>query len=603
MDDDRRNSSEQRRGAEKRRRRTVKWKFEIVVAIEKAQQELSESADDNDCAPPTLLEVFKRLEREGLKESFNNLYKWYRDRDEISRYYEKEKKLSKQRKRKTVGSGRKAAAPKAEAAVKAMIVDRRAKTLRVPRAIVKKRLKEYAISLDGARTLKFSKSFYCGAFQRMGVVSRRISSGRNVTNEGASLFGRFFCNEMIQLRRTGGNEFLSAAWAQQLIPDSTFGFFRPENIYAIDEVPANFARDGHTVVEKGKDAAVRTLRGTGKRFCTLIIGAKAIGAKADGDLLPVVVIFKKKKDFLAKEKEVYDKLKHVIVTYSESSYVNEQIWKNKVVDKMVLQDFMRKYGREFYKRRALLLSDNHSSHLTPNVLKYCGQNAIMPAFTPPNYTSHWSMIDDQTGTSLRDKVYDKAEAHELKYFDENPNGDGGISAGDRRKLFAQWVEEVWEESLADPAARLLRVNSAKRNGLYVTPNVPADSTYLPQPVRFLGTAYEHFGETLYDVSHPDFSKTTPYKFCVKVDDELPAEEFAKDEDGFSHEEQDVWLEDEMSYKSDSEEAPSDEDVGFIAEEVFKKRALKRREGSAKIVQQFRSLDEAEKIRRLRKKNK
>jgi hypothetical protein len=104
---------------------------------------------------------------------------------------------------------------------------------------------------------------------------------------------------------------------EDFVLDSVFGFFPPATIFAIDEVPFNFCEDGKTMAVAGQDAAVRILRGTGKRAGTCVIACTA------GDLSKFVLIFKRKTPFGKKESEYYSKLPNVRVTYSESSYINE----------------------------------------------------------------------------------------------------------------------------------------------------------------------------------------------------------------------------------------------------------------------------------------
>jgi hypothetical protein len=133
------------------------------------------------------------------------------------------------------------------------------------------------------------------------------------------------------LREHGFSSFFpDRDWIKGATPDSVFGYFEPEHIFAVDEVPFNFAEEGKTVAEKGKDAAVRCLRGTGKRFGTVVIMCSG-----NGDLARFVIIYKLKTEFPKKELEEYKKLKNVIVTHSASSYINENLWIKSVIDKQL----------------------------------------------------------------------------------------------------------------------------------------------------------------------------------------------------------------------------------------------------------------------------
>ncbi len=588
-----------RRGAPKRHRYTVKHKYNTVLAIEKLRQELTDAAAAADVRPPTLDHVFDRLATTGVCESKNTLYSWIRSRAELTRVYLSEKHV---RKKKTVGSGRKPVAVKAEAAVQAYIAGRRGRSLRVSRTSVKALLRGKVAEVESEEVrqkLRFSKKYFSAAFQRMGVVVRRISSCKPVTNEVAAQVGRYFCRQLIELRKTGTHPVFAAdtAWHEGFVKDSVFGFFEPSTIFSVDEVPFNFAAEGSSVVLKNSDAAVRTLRGTGKRFGTCIIMCSAAGKVAK-----FVLIFKRKTQFPKCELDHYARLPNVIVTYSESSYVNEDIWMKQVVD-LQLYNELKTFGRDFYKRRYLLVSDFHSAHHTDSVLEHCAKNHVWPVFTPPNYTTHWSLIDDFVGTNARSKVYAKAEAFETAYFEQKPDGDGGVAAATRRMEVASWWNQVYDELQSDEA-REKHKGAAKRVGLYVTENKPADGSYLPVPVRFRNSVFSRFGETLYDESHPDFNNVKEYVFATKPKRAAknehvqpgPAMEDAHDEDGYSHEEMGVWMADEAEYKSDSDDAPSEDDVGQIAEEHFARAATRRREaaaGGGGVVSQYDALDAAE----------
>jgi hypothetical protein len=208
----------------------------------------------------------------------------------------------------------------------------------------------------------------------------------------------------------------------------------------------------------------------------------------------------------------------------------------------------------------------------------CKEMSVFAAFTPANFTSRWSLIDDYVGTDLRRCMYEFAEQFEADYFEKNPKGDGGVEAGQRRVLCAQWFDRVFEEAKTDERRKELRVNAAKRVGLFATVHKPADSSYLPCPVRFHENVYRDFGEVLYDKSHVDHNKVQAYLLAgtngQKPDPAVRAPVDVDDKDGHSQEGVCVWNEEEADWDSDSAEAPSDEDVGVEAEE---KRVARSRE--------------------------
>jgi hypothetical protein len=579
-----------RRGGQPLRHRpSMRFKYKALMLIDKYLRDLTDAALLNDVPSPTLHEVFTILAENGVTTSHSNLYKWYMKRSKITARFVTEKK----KRAKSVGSGRAPMLKAVEDTVKAFIYQQRQQHLRVSRSRAKELLKEKALELlpDVAAKFKFSKHYFRDAFRRMEIVVRRVSSSKSVTNEEAALFGRYFCKQLMSLRLIGSCEGVEdLKWLEDFVLDSVFGFFPPATIFAIDEVPFNFCEDGKTMAVAGQDAAVRTLRGTGKRAGTCVIACTAAG-----DLSKFVLIFKRKTPFGKKESEYYSKLPNVRVTYSESSYINEGLWMREVIDHQVFEPVQRAYGRDWVKRNYILLSDNHTSHRTDAVLKHCKDYNILPLFTPPNYTSHWSLVDDYVGTAARKLVYIKAEEYEQKYFEQNPKGDGALSAEKRRMLLAKWWNEGFDD-LKDENLKKFRINAAKRVGLYVTAQTPADSSYLPRPVRFIRTPFEHFGETLYDDQHPDFAKVKKYELKKGIGAKTVSDE-AHDEDGFSHEEEQVWKASEAEFREESDDAADEDDAGEIAEQHFVARAEARKAKGTTDKERDNALKQAERIGR------
>jgi hypothetical protein len=581
---------EKRHGQARRIRRSLKYKFRAVNLLLSTKEELEAIANDTNSPPPTLKDVIAKVQQLGINEPPNNLYRWFKEQGEIARNYA----IAKLRKRKTIGSGQHSSIPLAEEAVKTIVLEKRAKNLRVSRSTVKDLLVQKARELEpeAAARVKFGRTLLYNSYRRMNLVVRRISSSKSVQNDIAADYGRFFCRQLMQLRQDGFSTiFHDNSWCIPEKKDSVFGFFPPEVIFACDEVPFNFAADGATVTVPGRDAAVRTLRGTGKRFGTCVVTCSA-----NGDLLKFVLIFKAGQKGLKKQElDNFKKYSNVVVVSSESSYITELLWRNTIISNILFKYIQNKWGRDFCKQRYLFVSDNHSAHQTKNVLKECDVNCIYPIFTPPNYTSHWSLIDDYVGTGARQVVYQKAQDFEQQYFDKNPDGDGGISASERRELVVKWWHEAWNE-LQCEEKRKLRVNAAKRVGLWVTPTKPADATLLPNPVRFHSTPFQFFGEILYDAEHPDHLKEKRYNFAFMVEKEPVIEEVqAEDEDGHSFEEQCVWKEGEIPEveSSGEEEEDDDEFAQFRDVVIAERRAHRSAQGTAKIVQQYQTLDEVD----------
>jgi hypothetical protein len=574
-------------------RSNYKYKYRIIKLYDTAQEEMYKEADKKGERMPNKSEIFGRLAANGLTESSSNLYHWLDKRNEIQERFA----VTRVRKMKSFGSVGHPLFPKTELVVKRLIEERRKSGLRVSRHLVKQWYLEKAKELEpvAAATAKFGKKLFRGAYRRMGVVVRRISSSKAVTEEDAAQAGRFFCRQLMELRQHGFSRFFpDRLWCTDNFKDSVFGFFLPEHIFAADEVPFNFAADGTTVTLKRSQAAVRTLRGTGKRFGTCVMICDGAG-----QLLKFVIILKAgKKGLSAAEQAKFAPFSNVIVTWTKSSYITEDIWRTKVIEGVLLKYIMDRYGRDFHKRRFLFLSDNHSAHQTVGVLDACFRSSIWPAFTPPNFTCHWSLIDDYVGTGARREYYNLVERYEQEYFDKNSDSDGGIAASERRFLAVKWWHEAFEASKsADKVA--MRVNAAKRVGLYVTPQRPVDGSFLPAPVRFQNTAYSLFGEILYDPTSPDFNKETPYDFAFEKGKVKIREVQAHDEDFHSHEEGCVWLEDEAEQEDLSE--MSDDDMEGLREAIAASRARRQAAGgSGRIVDQFNALDAAERRRKKKK---
>ena len=72
---------------------------------------------------------------------------------------------------------------------------------------------------------------------------------------------------------------------------------------------------------------------------------------------------------------------------------------------------------------------------------------------------------------------------------------------------------------------------------------------------------------------------------------------AHDEDGYSHEEEQVWRASEAEYREESGDAADEDDAGEIAEQHFAARAKVRKEGGTADKDREDALREAEKIGR------
>jgi hypothetical protein len=202
------------------------------------------------------------------------------------------------------------------------------------------------------------------------------------------------------------------------------------------------------------------------------------------------------------------------------------------------------------------------------------------------------LIDDYVGNSARKVFYNLAEEYENEHFANSPDSNGGIGAAERRLLCVEWWHKVFNMIAADNRSKELRVNAARRVGLWTTPKRPADLRYLPNPVRFQGTVFQTFGEILYDPNHPDYNKEKEYDFAFVCVDGKKGHEIrevqAEDEDGKSEEEECVWAEDEELAEIDS-----DEEEGIQSFAGLRKAVCITTGGSGKILDQFQDLAEVD----------
>lgn len=255
------------RGQPKRYCYTLKTKVNVIKLVERIQEEVVEAADDAGVEIPSLVDLLKRSDLQAMGIPINNIYKWMKKRNKLFVAFAQvhKKNVKGLKAAKSIGSGRSPRLLQTEAAVKRIVFEKRENHLRVPRGSVKELIKSIAAELEPAAfaKMKFSVHYFRSALKRMSLTVRSVSSSKNIGNEDAVQYGRFMCNQLMELRKTGSCRHLGVvSWKDGFIPDSVFGFFSPNQIFCIDEVPFNFAEDGKTVVVSGSDAAVRCLRGT-----------------------------------------------------------------------------------------------------------------------------------------------------------------------------------------------------------------------------------------------------------------------------------------------------------------------------------------------------
>jgi len=119
------------------------------------------------------------------------------------------------------------------------------------------------------------------------------------------------------------------------------------------------------------------------------------------------------------------------------------------------------------------------------------------------------------GMESRRQFYSHSLAYEDEYFEENPDGDGGIAAGTRHITMAEWWNDTWINMQEERFVQH-RINSFRRCGFLIGVDSTSDEgkLCLPDIVRFKGTAFTAFADSL-DPQHPEYFNRTSYKFSLK----------------------------------------------------------------------------------------
>ena len=223
-----------------------------------------------------------------------------------------------------------------------------------------------------------------------------------------------------------------------------YGRLTMEAYFHQDQVPLPLAssKNRRSLNPKGTRCQASVTRKSDlKRFCTLQV---TICARADRQIVPLEIIFKKKTPFKGAEAKLYATLTNLVVRFQHSAWADERI----MVD--YIQDF-RRHTVEAGLTEVLLGMDNHGSQQTDTCRAMMEYLDIIPAYTTANNTDCISPVDRNIGALIKNKIHDKYEAA----YQENagrwnlPSSFGGMSDPDRRMMLAQWASEAWADVCAN----------------------------------------------------------------------------------------------------------------------------------------------------------
>jgi len=297
---------------------------------------------------------------------------------QIAQWRKKEEELKKANMRsKRVGSGKEAAYPLAENALKKWIIDLRNRGLGATPSIVKSKMTEL-LSNDfseqypnAAREFKASDSWFNLLLRRHKFsLRRRTKIGQKLPQELQQKVADF--HEFIKNIRIENN-------------------FDPSCIINLDETPVFFDMAGAMTIDYrgAKTVHIRTTGNDKNRFtCVLAV-------LADGTKLPPMIIFK------GKRLQKGDYPPDVIVRMNEDGWMTEKLmvdWLNAVWGEKII-----KHG----KKRSLFIVDSFRGHLTQSVKSKCQEQNLVLGVIPGGLTSIVQPLDVSINKPFKDRLREK----------------------------------------------------------------------------------------------------------------------------------------------------------------------------------------------------
>jgi hypothetical protein len=436
---------------------TLKDKFLALKALEDAEARFLECLGA-DQAYFTLPLVETVSENTGIP--VRTLRSWIDKKESIKTLYLAHRRA---RKLKRFGSGRKPAFPKAEKIVAELVRDRRKSSKLVSKAFILKSLKTEAEKenpeLYGRS--KFSTEMVSGFMRRSRFSLRFPSCIRKDTLETSILICRAFHRELLQILSDSGE----TKYAKKPL-DEAFGRFLLRYRFNGDEVPFRFGRVKSIVSLLGESSTQVTWPpGWEARMATLFLLMNALGCFAG----KIVIIFQG--SFTTASKKRLLELSDYAKKYPNVKvFFQKKAWMDGAVLTAITKEVFVPHVRELWAAdgvdfsESLLQLDNGPGRTDPNFLKTL--NIEGKAFlekSPPNQTGFVQMIDDNCGRIFRDLACTVIEEEVVSMKEGELLA---LNSAKKREMMVRAVEKAYQTWM-DPQNRYIGIGrrAALRTGL------------------------------------------------------------------------------------------------------------------------------------------
>jgi hypothetical protein len=369
---------------------------------------------------------------------------WIGKKEEIREAYGKSKLARRRRRRQ--GGGRGASFPAAEAAVALLVRERRRLCKIVSKAFVLKHLKLEAEKENAAlyEMTKFSAEMVNGFMRRNRFSLRYPSCIRSDDLPKAILICRAFHRQLLGILADDGY----IKYAKKPL-DPSFGRFLLDDRYNGDEVPFRFGRVKSIVSETNESLThVTWPPGWESRLATLFLLANAHGRiaaaalifKGAQHLLPLLV------NFLTGSFDKPSRKQQAEIASYKAKYPNTPVYFQKkawidgavltAITKEVIGPLLRSNwaARRVDFAESLLVLDNGPGRTDSTFLGTLSKNRSFLLKLPPNQTGYVQMIDDNVGRIFRDLACDVLEA---EIAEMPPDAVNSLSSERKRELMVK----------------------------------------------------------------------------------------------------------------------------------------------------------------------
>jgi hypothetical protein len=363
------------------------------------------------------------------------------------------------RKHKSFGSGRKAAFPRTESRVAALVRERRSAHRVVSKSLIIEKLREEAKAENPTlfSRLKVDDDVFFGFIWRHGFSFRKPSNTKSLAKSEAVKRLRGFWLWIIRLLSGSIPIYIGDL---NVTDDARYGRFPLDCRWNKDEVPGTFGDIARLISLRNEKATVlRTVGGWGDRICTLIINIGPTGLQ-----LPVGVVFKGSGQKLKDEEVSYYKtLTNIFVCFQEKAWVDTRI-EIKLINGIIkpavarLKDSYESRGKSF--PGVLLIEDNFKPHfseysyfckilVSPGFLNFCFRPAVkalqslqvFPIALPALVTDIGQTVDDTNGKTFKHDMNELFNRY-LESFDWEASPKGSITASKKRMVTSEIIDQV-----------------------------------------------------------------------------------------------------------------------------------------------------------------